>query len=87
MADPSSSIECDEGSRFLEAANETLPELLVSADGGVQEWTDYIEQVAHSPKTNTTTILSEPAGIGCMREDRGRATATMDMRVTPNVFV
>ncbi len=35
-ADPSRPIECDEGSQYLEAANETLPELLKSADGTLE---------------------------------------------------
>ncbi|CAM9155381.1 unnamed protein product [Ectocarpus sp. 13 AM-2016] len=37
-------IECDEGSRYVDAANETLPELLRSAEGSL-EWAQYREQV------------------------------------------
>lgn len=43
-ADPSIPIECDEGTQYLEAANETLPELLRSADGTL-EFEQYREQV------------------------------------------
>ncbi|CAM9090652.1 unnamed protein product, partial [Laminaria digitata] len=45
--DLSSSLPCyegDKGSRFQEAANETLPGLLQSADG-MLAWPDYVEQV------------------------------------------
>lgn len=40
----STPIDCDEGSRYLEAANETLPELLKAAEGtlGAEQ---YREQV------------------------------------------
>lgn len=37
-------IECDEGSQYLEAANETLPELLKAADGTL-EFEQYSGQV------------------------------------------
>lgn len=43
-AEVSSSLACYEGSRFEEAANETLPGLLQSADGTLK-WPDYVEQV------------------------------------------
>lgn len=46
-ADLSSSLPCyegSEGSRFQEAANDTLPGLLQSADGALA-WPDYVEQV------------------------------------------
>ncbi|CBJ26590.1 hypothetical protein Esi_0035_0090 [Ectocarpus siliculosus] len=43
-ADPSTPIECDEGSRYLDAANATLPQLLRAAEGSL-EWAQYREQV------------------------------------------
>ncbi|CAM9257644.1 unnamed protein product [Scytosiphon promiscuus] len=42
--DPSTPMDCDEGSRYVEAANETLPGLLKSAEGTLR-WAQYREQV------------------------------------------
>lgn len=45
--DPSSPIECDEGARFVEAVEQTLPEYLSDADGGSQTSATYQMQVTH----------------------------------------
>lgn len=58
-ADSSTPIECDEGSRYLDAANETLPELLRSAEGSL-EWAQYREQVrGRTPFVGRSLFLNE----------------------------
>lgn len=64
-ADSPSSLECDEGARFVEAAKETLPEYLSAEDGGFHDANDYEAQVRWADTTVCLHGLRCPPAFMC----------------------